>query len=607
MKKYKDVQNEMVRSFLEYRLSELIIKFNNEMVGQCAQEGCGSKKAVVAVTSTDSRLGNPLTEPKQTTEASPQILKETQKKIVQSSPASEEPALITSLTASQEIEIETPQETDDLAKKGPTNKMIDKNHQELGEIRFQVHSEVAIKETEKDILHNCPAPDKPAMAASSTKSPSTSIISDETIKQTMDREGSKPKKAILEVLSTQELDEQQWRSEPFSTNQHQPLEVHQIDNIASNVVEEPVDSALKIAISEKSTTLAVSTDFKPKNSAAESLVFPTAEAYAEVIKNSANHILQNFQASKKPAVATSSAPSPSCSAILLQDTTSLVVREPVKSSIAESDAEAIAESKETQAQRTHNQVQERRAIEGSVVEELNRIEEDMKAFYASLEKECSAMPLPENTCTSIESVNVRASEETQRALEALRELLSKKFTLLLHPARSGLMNNVLQYLFSLSPEDGISSTMKPIMEELSRNFRKWSLDYGEANLKLHSATATLSKIDKLKEGLEANIKEFREVAKLENGICSHLAYLEARKRELEAEIADYKSAKDTIAESKRQVYEDGKLLKAEKEDLWKRVPQLRDEQEWAKTTKASIECEWSNLGQQFMENFGFGK
>ncbi|KAI4357313.1 hypothetical protein L6164_001270 [Bauhinia variegata] len=433
-----------------------------------------------------------------------------------------------------------------------------------------------IKETEKDILQNFPAPDKPAMAASSTKSPSTSIIFDETIKQTMDREGSKPMKAILEELSKQ-------------------------------VVEEPVDSALKIAISEKSTTLAVSTDFKPKNSTAESLVFPTAEAYAEVIKSSANDILQNFQSSKKPAVAISSAPSPSCSAILLQETTSLGVREPVKSSIAESDSEAIAESKETQAQRTHTQFQERRAIEGSVVEELNRIEEYMEAFYASIEKECSAMRLPENPCNSIEFVNVRASEETHRALEILQELLSKKFTLLLHPARSRLMNNVLEYLFSLSPEDGISSTMKPILDEVSRSFRKWSLDSGKANLKLDSANATLSKVEKLEEGLEANIKEFRELAKLENGICSHLAYLEARKRELEAEIADYKSARDTVAERQRQVFEDGKMLKAEKEDLWKRVPQLRDEKEWAKTTKASIECEWSKLGQKFMENFGFGK
>lgn len=62
-----------VGSFLVLRLHRLIIKFNNEMVGQCAQEDCGSKKAAVAVTSTDSKPGNPLTEPKQTIEASPQV------------------------------------------------------------------------------------------------------------------------------------------------------------------------------------------------------------------------------------------------------------------------------------------------------------------------------------------------------------------------------------------------------------------------------------------------------------------------------------------------------------------------------------------------------
>ncbi|KAI4357312.1 hypothetical protein L6164_001269 [Bauhinia variegata] len=330
MKKYKDVQNETVTSFLKYTLPKLIIKFNNEMVGQCAQEDCGSKKAAVAVTSTDSKPGNPMTEPKQTIEASPQILKETQKKIVQSSPASEEPALITSLTASQEIEIETPQEIDELVH-GESRKYTSISGKQLIKENFQVdltqemdttvasssHSDPqVIKETEKDILQNCPAPDKPAIATSSTKSPSTSIISDETIKQTMDREGLKPTKAILEELSTQELDEQRSRSEPFSTNQHQPLEVSQTDNTASNiVVEEPLDSALKIAISEKSTTLAVSTDFKPKNSTAESLTFPTEKAYAEVAKSS-----------EKPAMTTSSAP-PSSSAILLQDTTSLSVRE----------------------------------------------------------------------------------------------------------------------------------------------------------------------------------------------------------------------------------------------------------------------------------------
>ncbi|KAI4357307.1 hypothetical protein L6164_001266 [Bauhinia variegata] len=712
MKKYKDVQNEMVRSFLEHRLSELIIKFNNEMVGQCAQEGCGSKKAVVAVTSADSKPGSPLTEPKQTREASPQILKETQKKIVQSSPASEEPVLMTSLTASQEIEIETPQETDDLAKKGPTNKMIDKNHQELGEIRFQVHSEVelvhaesrkytsitghqsiqenfqvdltqetnttvassshsdpqVIKETEKDILHNCPAPDKPAMAASSTKSPSTSIISDETIKQTMDREGSKPTKVILKELSTQELDEQQSRSEPFLTNQHQPLEVPQTDNTASNVVEEPLDSALKIAISEKSTTLALSSDFKPKNSTAESLIFPTAKAYAEVAKSS-----------EKLAMATSSAP-PSSSAILLQDATSLSLKEnfqgeltmekdelvtketgeDILQNIPALDEPAMATSSTSPPSTTitSNEVIEATIVTMSIDSEARKpsaeslvlpqvlasettalieskpnctdadaivkskhtqaeitvTQENMEAFYTSIEADSSTLPLAENTSTNIGSVIIPPSEETKKALQILQDLVTKKFFFFLNPGRTGFMKNVLDYLLNLSPDDGISLRMKFVIMQLSRSFRQWSLDYNDASLKLESATANQSSIVKLEECLSANVKEFREAAMLESEASSKLANLEAKKRELEDQInaieeniADCKLARDAAAKRKRQAFENGRTLKSEKDDLKNRVPSLREEQEWAKLTQENIECEWSKLAKQFIECSSIGE
>ncbi|KAI4351969.1 hypothetical protein L6164_006267 [Bauhinia variegata] len=254
------------------------------------------------------------------------------------------------------------------------------------------------------------------------------------------------------------------------------------------------------------------------------------------------------------------------------------------------------------ANRSQIQVPEKRTKE-----EFSQIDDNMEAFYASIEAESSALSLPQN------SLNTRPSEETQIKLQYLQDLILKKFSLLLHPGRSGHLKNVLEFLLTLSPKDGIPLRMRSAMLQLSTSFSQWSLDYNDASLKLESATATVSNVGKLQEGLETNIKEFREAETFENMASSQLAILEARKRELEeqikaikAEIADFKSARDDAVQRKRKLYENGRIIQSEKDNLRNKVPRLRAEQEWARITKANIESEWSKLVQQFIESYTYG-
>ncbi|KAI4351970.1 hypothetical protein L6164_006268 [Bauhinia variegata] len=251
------------------------------------------------------------------------------------------------------------------------------------------------------------------------------------------------------------------------------------------------------------------------------------------------------------------------------------------------------------AERTQIQVPEKRASE-----EFSQIEDNMEAFYASIEAKSSILPLLQD------SVNTRPSEETEKKLQNLQDLILKNFSLLLHPERSGHLKNVLDYLLSLSPEDGISLKMRSAMLRLSTTFSQWSSDYNGANLKLESATEILSNVKKLEEGLETNVKEFRKAEKSGNAVCSELANLKPRKRELKeqinamkAEIADLKLARDDAVQRKRELFEKGRMIKAQKDYLENKVPQLRAEQEGARITLATIESEWSKLVQQFFEGF----
>ncbi|KAK7314800.1 hypothetical protein VNO77_33328 [Canavalia gladiata] len=234
-------------------------------------------------------------------------------------------------------------------------------------------------------------------------------------------------------------------------------------------------------------------------------------------------------------------------------------------------------------------------------------EDNMEAFYASLKAETASLSLVQDIQPNNVSVKTRPSEETQKWLRILQDLVSKKFSLLLHPERSGLVKDTLNYLLSLPPDEGLSLRTKSVIQQLSLSHAKWSLDYNNANHKLASATADLSKAQKVKNDLESNVKDFQEMDMVEKCLCNQLAILLEEKRDLEvkinaikAEIADFTVQRDTVAKRKKELFHKGRMMKSERDDLRIQVPRLKADEEWVKMTQTNIEAEWSKLGEQFI-------
>lgn len=175
------------------------------------------------------------------------------------------------------------------------------------------------------------------------------------------------------------------------------------------------------------------------------------------------------------------------------------------------------------------------------------------------------------------------------------------------------MKDTLRYLLSLPPEEGLFSTRtKSLLLQLSQSFPQWSLDYENADLKLGSANAGLSKAVKVMNDLKANVREFQEMDKEEKCLCNQLDCLQGQKRDLEekinaikAEIAKSRVKRDAVAKRKRELFQEGKVVKEKRDDLWNQVPRLKAEQEWAKTIQANIEAEWLKLGEQFIGSNSF--
>lgn len=232
---------------------------------------------------------------------------------------------------------------------------------------------------------------------------------------------------------------------------------------------------------------------------------------------------------------------------------------------------------------------------------------EMKAFYASLDVETSFKSPSQDTTVITESSNTTTpSEETSKALKTLQDLLSKDFSVLLQTKQCGAMKSTIEYLSKMSSVKGISSEMKLLILEVSREFTRWSCDYSNASKKMESASSNIMKADNLEESLEANKNEFKEVLSLENELCNQLATLEQRKKELEdqinaikANISVFQSAKFTAAKRKREVFEEAKTLKAQRDELREQVPQLKDEREMAKKIQENIQVEWLKLGEKF--------
>ena len=237
-------------------------------------------------------------------------------------------------------------------------------------------------------------------------------------------------------------------------------------------------------------------------------------------------------------------------------------------------------------------------------EELVLDDVEMKAFYASLDAETSVASPSQDTSAITELSNSTPCEETKKALKTLQDLLSKDFSVLVHPGQCGTLKSTIDYLSKLSVDDGISSEMKLLILEVSREFTRWSCDYNDASRKIESASTNIMKADKVEEGLEFNKDHFREVVFLEKELQKQLAYLEERKRELEEQInainvniSASETAKKAATERKREIFEEARMLKARRDELKGQVPKLRDERELAKKIQANIRAKWSKLGK----------
>ena len=58
-------------------------------------------------------------------------------------------------------------------------------------------------------------------------------------------------------------------------------------------------------------------------------------------------------------------------------------------------------------------------------------------------------------------------------------------------------------------------------------------------------------------------------------------------------------SKVTSTKRKREVFEEAKILKVQRDELREQVPHLRNELEVAKKNQAHIRAEWSKLGEKF--------
>ncbi|KAJ7975477.1 TMV resistance protein N-like [Quillaja saponaria] len=241
--------------------------------------------------------------------------------------------------------------------------------------------------------------------------------------------------------------------------------------------------------------------------------------------------------------------------------------------------------------------------------EFTMDDDNMEEFYAALLAETTGVSCFKGAGVNTQTINNRPNEETKKALQTLQDFLSKDFSLLLHSGQYSTLETMVNYLSNLSANDGISLEMKTLILRLSRYFRQWSWDYNDANVKLKLTTTDLSKVEKLEEGLKANMLRFREASSLENELDNQLASLEERKKELEEQIDAIKasmyasaSAKSMAAREKREIFDEGRSIKAQRDELRKRVPRLRVEHELAKKTHKNIEAEWSKLREKFDES-----
>ncbi|KAI9092518.1 hypothetical protein K1719_027646 [Acacia pycnantha] len=237
---------------------------------------------------------------------------------------------------------------------------------------------------------------------------------------------------------------------------------------------------------------------------------------------------------------------------------------------------------------------------------ITKDDDEMEAFYASLDAE-TFVPLPSKDVKSVSELktDIKPSEEIQKAWKTFQEFLTKDFSEILEPKNYSTMKATLDYLSGLSADDGVSVEMRSVIIEVSREFTHWSWDYSNASKKMEITEASMLKVHEIAEGLEANKSHFKEVMTMKSELQSQLAYLEERKKELEdqinaikSDINAFESANKIGTKRKREIFEEGKLLKAQRDELREQLPRLRDDWALAEEIQTNINIEWSKLGEK---------
>ncbi|RYR58188.1 hypothetical protein Ahy_A05g023858 [Arachis hypogaea] len=168
------------------------------------------------------------------------------------------------------------------------------------------------------------------------------------------------------------------------------------------------------------------------------------------------------------------------------------------------------------------------------------------------------------------------------------------------------MKTSLEYLSSLSANDGLSGAMRALISEASTVFAHCSSSYIEANMKVESTASELLRADNLKSDLENNKNQFNDTVETLERAVAKLARLEEMKEELEkqirttnANIMACRKEQNTTRKRKRDVYVEGKALKAQMDVMKEKVPRLQHEHDLAKENQEEIKAEWSELGEKF--------
>lgn len=221
---------------------------------------------------------------------------------------------------------------------------------------------------------------------------------------------------------------------------------------------------------------------------------------------------------------------------------------------------------------------------------------EMETFYHSLGAKSRAFRSCDKSASTV------LSKKAREALKIVQDFISDDALVLKHHERFSIMENSLEYLSTLSTDDGMSIAMGSLISEALGKFTRWSRDYTEASMKIETTASELQRADKLEAGLESNKNQFMEVLALEYKLQEKLAWMEKRKENLEEKIKDTKAnisasetEKNMIRQRKRNVFEEGKALKTQIDELMEKASRLQREHGFATETQTIIKAEWSEL------------